>query len=340
MTQDFLSCDWGTSSFRLRWVSGPRREVIRELREPAGVKTLYEEAARTGAGIEAARARIFTSFLREKLAELLAGEESTQAGIPLVISGMASSSVGWHELPYARIPFSLSGAGLGWHRLDWEKPGWLGPTYLISGVATGSDVMRGEETEIIGLMSEPPLAALGRRALLILPGTHSKHVWIEEHAVIDFRTFMTGELFEVLGKQSLLRASVEVGAGRGDRSPDATERAAFEEGVLWVKEHGLAGGLFRVRTRAVLDHHPLAENTWFFSGILIGAELEQMAGAAASGPVILAAAGNVSELYRLGLETAGGGKVPCIQLTPEQVARASVAGHGLFLQNRSLEAGR
>ena len=56
MNRDFLSCDWGTTSFRLRRVAGPDRAVIREIREQAGVKSLYEEALRSGEGIEAARA--------------------------------------------------------------------------------------------------------------------------------------------------------------------------------------------------------------------------------------------------------------------------------------------
>ena len=259
MNQDFLSCDWGTTSFRLRRVAGPERSVIREIREPAGARSLYEEALRSGAKIEAARADVFARFLNSKLDALLAGEETPEHNLPLVISGMASSSVGWRELPYAKTPFPLDGSGVRSQELNWSKPEWLGPTYLISGVATACDMMRGEETEIIGLMSEPSLAALRERSLLILPGTHSKHVWIEDQSVVDFRTFMTGELFEVLGRQSLLRASVEAGARTGSDSLSESARATFQEGVSWAKVHGLAGGLFRVRTRAVLDHRPLAD---------------------------------------------------------------------------------
>ena len=59
-------------------------------------------------------------------------------------------------------------------------------------------------------MSHPDLAALRKRSLLILPGTQSKHIQIENQSVIDFRTFMTGELFEVLGRHSILRASVDL----------------------------------------------------------------------------------------------------------------------------------
>ena len=297
---DFLSCDWGTSSFRLRWVSGSGRNIVREIREAAGVKALYEEATRGGATNEANRATLFAGFLRAKLEALFTNEDRPTRPLPLVISGMASSSIGWRELPYAKMPFPLDGSALYSEELSWSKPDGVGPTYLISGIANEYEMMRGEETEILGLMSAPELASLRKRCLLVLPGTHSKHVWIENEQVVALQTFMTGELFEVLGRQSLLRASVDVNAAHGSELFGGAGRAAFKEGVLCARERGLAGGLFRVRTRAVLGRVPLPENTWFFSGLLIGAELDHIG---RNGRVVLAATGRLSELYALALET-------------------------------------
>jgi 2-dehydro-3-deoxygalactonokinase len=335
---DFLSCDWGTTSFRLRWVCRAERNVVREIREQAGIKSLYDEAVRGGAKDEADRADVFARFLRAKLEELLANEKRPPHPLPLVISGMASSSVGWRELPYAKTPFPLDGRGLRFQELNWNGPDWLGPTYLISGVATEYEMMRGEESEIIGLMSDPSVAALRERCLLILPGTHSKHVWIENRSVVDFRTFMTGELFEVLGRQSLLRASVDLAARNAGDSLSESDRAAFQEGVLWARERGLVGGLFRVRTRAVLGGRPLAENTWFFSGLLIGSELESVGGNAEGRPVILVATRGLSELYCFALTIIASATTEWIQLSPEQVERAVIAAHALFLQNRTVRA--
>ena len=67
---DFLSCDWGTTSFRLRWVSGADGSVLREIREPVGVRGLYEEAMRQGAGSHEARGEVFAGFLGRKLEEI------------------------------------------------------------------------------------------------------------------------------------------------------------------------------------------------------------------------------------------------------------------------------
>ena len=197
-------------------------------------------------------------------------------------------------------------------------------------------MMRGEETEIIGLMSDASLAPLRERSLLILPGTHSKHVWIEDQSVVEFRTFMTGELFEVLGRHSLLRASVDAAAPvRGDSLSDP-DRAAFQEGVSWAKDHGLAGGLFRVRTRAVLDRRPISDNNWFFSGLLIGAELDSIGRNAENRPVILAATRGLADLYGLALERIADRSINWIQLPSEQVENATIAAHALFLQNKTV----
>jgi 2-dehydro-3-deoxygalactonokinase len=193
--------------------------------------------------------------------------------------------------------------------------------------------MRGEEMEIIGLMAAPSLAAARRECLLILPGTHSKHVWIRAESVVDFRTFMTGELFDVLGKQSLLRASVEMSTS--DLAPGAPEhQMAFREGVLWAKDRGLAGGLFRVRTRGVLDHRLPPENTAFFSGLLIGSELRHLLNESVQAPVILAAAGHLSDLYATALDVSLGLSRPWQRLSPEQVEHATAAGQAIFLRNR------
>ena len=333
MESDFISCDWGTTSFRLRWVSGVDLRVIREVRENAGVKWMHAEA---GAG--PGRANRFGQFVGQMLEKLLAGEARPKRLIPLVISGMASSSIGWREVPYAKTPFQLGGRGLRFEMLEWSKPDGVGPTYLISGIATEHDMMRGEETEIVGLMSDPGLAAFGRRSLLILPGTHSKHVWIENHAVIDFRTFMTGELFDVLGRHSLLRASVDLEgqAGCGTAVLSDADRDAFCEGVRWVSEQGLPAGLFRVRTRSVLSQRPLANNTWFLSGLLIGAEVGSMGGESGDRPVILAAAGGMAELYSLALEVTAGPAFAWIRLPSDKVENAVVAGHAMFLRGRRI----
>src|SRR5688572_30691896 len=132
---EFLSCDWGTSSFRLRLVAGGT--VIHEYSDPAGCKSIFENHA------PEQRAEGFASQLSKAISKIrLNGNQ-----VPLVISGMASSTIGWMELPYAKLPLKLDGSSLLVQNLSWKAPESVGPTYLVSGAALENEMMRGEESE-------------------------------------------------------------------------------------------------------------------------------------------------------------------------------------------------
>jgi 2-dehydro-3-deoxygalactonokinase len=267
----FVSGDWGTSNFRLRLVD---ETVVREVRTDEGTAKL---AAQGGD-----RAEAFRSTLARGLEQLQA-----PASVPVILSGMASSSIGWKELPYAKLPFSLDGRDAVWERID-------GRVYLVSGLRSATDVLRGEETETLGLV-----ASLGREmpfeAVFILPGTHSKHLDVNPGGIASFRTFMTGELFDVIARQSVLRHSTDPSA--------PFDRAAFLEGVEESQRRPLTSALFRVRTRQVLDRKDAASNTSFLSGLLIGTELGSLRGTAV--PVIVAAGERMRASYAAAAEAMG-----------------------------------
>ena len=329
---EFLSCDWGTTSFRLRWISGPELRVVREIRERAGIKAMLERVPDPN---PARRAEAFARFLAVKLSELIGTGAPPVQRLPLVISGMASSSVGWQELPYANAPLALDAARLVSAELDWEKPKWVGQTHLVSGVATGNDMMRGEECEIIGLMALPGLAEMREQCLLILPGTHSKHISIRDRSVIEWRTFMTGELFEVIGQHSLLRASLDLRSGMDLPPCTPTHRLSFVEGVRAACEHGLAAGLFQVRTRAVLQRTSASENTAFFSGLLIGAELSDVKQRAGQQPLVLAGSHKFTEAYACAIRTIADSSLKWSQVPGDEVERSTIRAHALFLEKHA-----
>ena len=291
---EFVSGDWGTSNFRLRLVE---ETVVREVRTDEGTAKL---AAQGGD-----RAEAFRSTLARGLEQLKA-----PASAPVILSGMASSSIGWKELPYAKLPFSLDGRDAVWEKID-------GRVYLISGLRSATDVLRGEETETLGLV-----ASLGREmpfeAVFILPGTHSKHLDVNPGGIASFRTFMTGELFDVIGRQSVLRHSTDPSA--------PFDRAAFLEGVEESQRRPLTSALFRVRTRQVLDRKDAPSNTSFLSGLLIGAELGSLRGTAV--PVIVAAAERLRASYAAAAEAMGFAE-GFRSVDSEQL---SVLGHRILLQ--------
>lgn len=246
----FTSCDWGTSNLRIRRV------------EKGGVRATFrsERGAST-----------FSS--REEFPDVLrAGMEEIGARPPVVISGMASSSLGWRELPYATVPFRLDGSAAVVEEVAPE-------IFLVSGVRAAEEILRGEETQLLGFGQLP------EEAVVILPGTHSKHCRVREGVLTGFSTFLTGELHAVLSRHSVLRHAIA----------DGEDEAAFGEGVVRGRESPLLEALFRVRTRQVLDHLDPVSNGAYLSGLLIGSEL---ANVPSTGSLVLAAAGRLGALYR------------------------------------------
>ncbi len=170
---------------------------------------------------------------------------------------MASSSIGMLELPYARLPVGLDGAGLAVHR--------VGRFGIISGVCSNDDVMRGEETKIVGCNGMIERSAVEQ--WLLLPGTHPKHIVVKGGQVTGLKTYMTGEIFDLLSKQSVLAASV-CGVGKLEENKDA-----FARGLQAGISGDLLHELFMVRTNQLLYQQAPEQNHFYLSGVLIGSEL-------------------------------------------------------------------
>jgi 2-dehydro-3-deoxygalactonokinase len=166
------------------------------------------------------------------------------------------------ELPYAKAPIRADGGGLV-TRLLGASARLPHDLLLISGVRSGQEAMRGEETQAIGVLGGLPA---GQRSRLILVGTHSKHVLADGSRAREIRTFMTGEFFEVLSRHSILSRSVK----QGKRAAAARD---FAEGVRAGARDGILSASFQVRMRNLLGGRTAASGAAFLSGVLIGAEL-------------------------------------------------------------------
>lgn len=299
----FLSCDWGTTSFRLRVVERATLDVLDQASTADGVKSFT--AGRNSSG------ESFARFFQRQVDALDA------ARLPAVISGMASSSLGWRELPYAQVPFPLDGSGV---VSTTVAPG----VQLLSGVRTKLDVLRGEETELIGLRTLLPQPQLWQDTVVILPGTHSKHARIRDDVLVDFCTVMTGELFEILSQHSVLRASVD------SRHSDPLDEPSFRAGVAHVVSFGLPRSLFRVRSRALLDHEPPTSNCAFLSGLLIGVEIADLLAREPVAHLLLTGAPALRHLYAIALDEMGAGS-RLLNLGSTLVAHATLAAHARLM---------
>jgi 2-dehydro-3-deoxygalactonokinase len=177
---------------------------------------------------------------------------------------MAGSTIGWVEVPYLDCPADAATLAAGLHWIEGQDPpvaivpGLRGP-----GVDGGPDVMRGEETQAIGWIAEGESRGRGRH-VICHPGTHAKWVLIEDGRIVRFVTAMTGELFSVLTRHSVLRC---------EEGPD--DPRAFAQGLAVAGDgSALAARLFTARARVVGGGGLKPDGVRsYLSGVLIGSEV-------------------------------------------------------------------
>lgn len=219
----------------------------------------------------------------------------TLTGTPVIISGMASSSIGLTELPYASLPFTLDGSDAIFEKIEGTE-GFPHEIVIISGVAGEDDVMRGEETQLIGLSGLDDTIS-SSKMVYIFPGTHSKHLIIEKGKLVDFKTYMTGEIFELLITGSTLRTAVQ----KPDDGQSVTfDEDAFHEGVLHSENEALLNSLFSVRAKHLHKKMTNEQNYFYLSGLMIGSELRSLRRSDIEG-IRLCSGSNLFPFYRKAL---------------------------------------
>ncbi|HEY6633521.1 MAG TPA: 2-dehydro-3-deoxygalactonokinase [Rhizobiaceae bacterium] len=288
--------DWGTSSFRL-WLLDAAGAVLAERRSGEGMLT---------AGTEG-----FGPILEKHLAAVRAPQN-----LPVIVCGMAGARQGWIEAPYVTLPAGLDGILAG----AVPVPGQTRDIRILPGLAQRSadapDVMRGEETQLAGVL---PLFASGRH-VICMPGTHSKWVEAGNGVISRFGTWLTGELFSLLSKQSILRHSLGE-----DAAPALPGMPAF---VAACKDALGQGGdvgpsLFRIRAASLLQDLQPADAAARLSGLLIGAEIASARRAfdCPADEIILVASGPLGSLYAAALKLAG---CTLLQADADEAVRAGL----------------
>ena len=301
----FVVVDWGTSSFR-GWLMSADGAALAESRGGEGMLHCAG-----GAG--------FAPVLRDHLGRL-----DTPAETPVLICGMAGARQGWVEAPYLTVPTRLDALHEGAIRID--APGDI---RILPGIAQARadrpDVMRGEETQLLGV-TEP-----GFTGLVCIPGTHSKWIRIEAGVIVEFSTYMTGELFSVIAQHSILTHAIE-----GSAAPADSE--AFRAGLstALAEPTALTASLFRLRAAQLLGFEQRADGAARLSGVLIGTELADVArrdGTVRS--VRLIAAGALGQLYEAALNAQG---LDVTTVDAEQASRRGLAKAALKIWGAEVPA--
>jgi 2-dehydro-3-deoxygalactonokinase len=267
----FIGVDWGTTAFRAYLADADGRALA----------TIPD-----GDGALALKSGEHESYLAGRLADW--------PKLPVLACGMVGAKQGWREAPYVPCPAGL--AEIAAARLDIATG--FGVVGIVPGLSArdrggAPDVMRGEETQILGGLA----AGLGD-GVYVLPGTHSKWARVEGGRILGFETFMTGEVFAVLKTHSVL--------GRMMAPPRPGE--GFARGVDAARGLERPGDLlhaiFAARTFGLFETLPPDQLGEYLSGLLIGAEI--LAGAGGAGRTTAIGSPALTELYveagaRLGL---------------------------------------
>lgn len=265
-----LCCDWGTTSFRLR-LTNLKADVIAETHSEKGILFFHNQWLSQNDDNLDRRFDYYLQYIQSQIREIHHGLEIDIATLPLVISGMAISSIGMINMPYENLPFSVAGTTGFECRI--QKNG--APIILVTGVCSSDDIMRGEETQIIGLYHTPELNnLLPNSGIFVLPGTHSKHVSINDKAIVSIKTFITGELFHILRSNGTLSKSIAF--LQEDRNANPDNQLAFINGIRESKNGSLLNNLFQVRVNDILKKLNKEQNFYYLSGLLIGSEFDYL----------------------------------------------------------------
>jgi 2-dehydro-3-deoxygalactonokinase len=241
-----IGIDWGSSSLRA-WLIDAGGAVLAERTSGKGASTLSGHAAFVAAFDEVAGAW-----------------RKGYPALPVVACGMVGSTHGWLDVPYARCPADQAALAAG-------TAAPAGGPHIVPGLISEMaglppDLMRGEETQIVGALHVRP--ELQAASCIVLPGTHSKWSQVQDGRVLHFSTYMTGELYAVLRQHSVL--------GRLMPADAALDAGAFLRGVDAVRDHGelgLSHQLFAARTLGVTQRLAPGALAEYLSGVLIGHEL-------------------------------------------------------------------
>ncbi|MEE2830305.1 MAG: 2-dehydro-3-deoxygalactonokinase [Myxococcota bacterium] len=285
-TAALLGVDWGSTAVRAVLLDRGGNVVASD---------------RLDAGVRSARGRaceqvfdLVTSRWMDDLSDL-----------PVLLTGMVGSAQGWREAPYTDCPADLEAIASGLVQAPRANT-WIVPGVAGHGISGAPDVMRGEETQLLGLEGD---------GAVLLPGTHTKWANLEQGKITQFTTCITGETFELLRDPGLIGAVM---------SGTTLDEAAFRRGLADLERPGgLLHHIFTVRSRALrgdLD----SEAAWSYAwGLLIGSEVDGMTRALhLDEPVRIVGTAGLSALYRCALQARG--------IEAECIAGQEAAGRGLI----------
>ncbi|MEM1262041.1 MAG: 2-dehydro-3-deoxygalactonokinase [Pseudomonadota bacterium] len=248
MSTPFIAVDWGTTHLRAYRIGA----------DLGRLSSIDQIEQRRGPGVTAVASNAFATTLRATIDDWLDADQP----LPVLLSGMVTSTLGWHEVPYVDCPADIDALVATSHTLPFDTT----DVTLIGGARCTNplalpDVLRGEELQVLGVTTAD------EESLVIVPGTHNKWVAVRHGRIVSFVTVMTGELYALLTRYSVLVAN---------DAEQSDDEAAFDAGLDAVATAGIDNALallFSTRSCQLSGELQKTSAAAYLSGLVIGTDV-------------------------------------------------------------------
>jgi 2-dehydro-3-deoxygalactonokinase len=242
----FIAGDWGTSHLRLSLCD----------------KTGGIIETKKGPGVGAVRDNIAGAF------SSLTESWNSYGPLPAILCGMVGSTIGWKEVCYLPCPIRPEMIATGTARFNLSgRTIVIAPGLSCRNRLMAPDVMRGEETQILGALRLEPKLTEGRH-VLCMPGTHTKWVSLKDGTIEHFLTAVSGEMYDLIHRHSVLVNNKD--------AVDAIGGPAFKRALEKIKhfpDGELIHLLFEVRSGQLSGELKQRDAADYLSGLIIGQDV-------------------------------------------------------------------
>ena len=299
MAVDWIAVDWGTSNIRA-WLIDSHGSVVSSDTSDSGMAQLQSNEFETA------------------LLDLVGGWLNSCCSTEIIVCGMAGAKTGWAEAPYRSAPCPPLASGESVSPIVRDA---LLDVRILPGVKTdnpGHDVMRGEEVQVAGYLAGVPEF----EGVLCMPGTHTKWVHVKNGEIVSFRTYMSGELFSILSRHSVLGPCL---------AAEGWNETEFQRAVdtVMCRPESLASQFFAIRAGSLIAGLPPVDATSRLSGCLIGAEIAAAKQYWLGREIVIIGAERVAGAYLSALTQVGA------QPTKADATQVTLAGFSAFRELRA-----
>lgn len=315
-----IAIDGGTTNTRFTAIENGKILAVQKL--PLGIRNTLTEQGRSE----------FVSAISKTVADVRAGVGAGASAI--VLSGMIGSETGLYCCPHVAAPISAPGLAERIERVSLPEICEL-PFYFIPGVKTctakesfstdelsAADIMRGEETELVGIYNK---LGLSGGVTFALPGSHMKYVRAGDGGGIEaFSTSIAGELIRAVAENTIISASL---SGVFPKHP---KRDMLIMGYRYTEGRGVTDAIFKVRILDKFAEHTKEELYSFLLGVILHEDIKALF--TCDTPIYIGGSGLFRESIKLLIES----ELPekSVFEVPEEISENAAAYGAYWLYNK------